>query len=69
MHIYVWHVAREEDMELGKIIAITEAGCIAEISDGFAANIGDCQVQPGQYIDASIDQKNKEGAALMNPTN
>ncbi|MDH3855990.1 MAG: hypothetical protein OES27_07710 [Nitrosopumilus sp.] len=54
---------------MGKIIAIIEAGCIAEISDGFAVNIGDCQAHPGQYMDAPIDQKNKEGAALMNPTN
>jgi len=63
------HVAREEDMELGKIIAIIEAGCIAKTLDGFAANIGDCQVHPGQYMNTPIDQKNKERAALMNPTN
>ena len=56
-------------MELVKTIAITEAGCNTETSDGFAANIGYCQARPGQYIDAPIDQKNKEGNTLMNPTN
>ena len=65
----MWYVAPEENMELVKIIAITEAGCIAETLDGFAVNIGDCQAQPGQYIDSPIDQKTKERAALMNPTN
>jgi len=54
---------------LVKTIANTEAGYINEILDGFAANIGDCQVRSGQYIDAPIDQKNKEGDVLMNPTN
>ena len=43
----IGHIVREEDMELSKIIVITEAGCIVEILDDFAANIGDCQAQPG----------------------
>jgi len=37
--------------------------------DGYAVNIGDCNAQPGQYVDALVDQKTKERAALMNPTN
>jgi len=65
----MWHVAPEENMELVKIIATTEAGCIAETSDDLAVNIGNCQAQSDQYIDAPINQKNIERAALMNPTN
>jgi flagellar basal body-associated protein FliL len=64
----MWYVEPEENMELVKIIAITETGCIAETMDGFAVNIGDCQAEPGQYVDALIDQKTKERAAAMNPT-
>ena len=64
----MWYVTPEENMETVKVIAITEAGCIAETLDGFAVNIGDCQSQPGEYISAPVDQKVKERAALMNPT-
>lgn len=64
----MWYVEPEENMELVKVIAITETGCIAETMDGFAVNIGDCQAKPGQYVDALIDQKTKERAAAMNPT-
>lgn len=64
----MWYVVPEENMELVKIIAITEAGCIVETVDGFTINIGNCQVHHDQYIDAPIDQKTKERAALMNPT-
>ena len=63
----MWYVTPEENMETVKVIAITEAGCIAETLDGFAVNIGDCQSQPGEYISASVDQKVKERAAMMNP--
>ena len=38
------------------------------IMDGYAVNIGDCNAKPGQYVDALVDQKTKERAALMNPT-
>ena len=65
----MWYVAPEENMDLVKIIAITESGCIAETLDGFAVNIGDCNAQPGQYVNALVDQKTKDRAALMNPTN
>jgi hypothetical protein len=36
----MWYLVPEENMELVKIIAITEAGCIVETLDGFAINIG-----------------------------
>ena len=63
------YTAPAEKMEFVKIIAITNDGCIAETMDGFSVNIGDCNGQPGQYVDALVDQKIKERAALMNPTN
>ena len=61
--------APAETIELVKIIAVTEDGCIGETMDGFAVNIGDCDAEPGKYVNALIDQKTKERAALMNPTN
>ena len=64
----MFYTAPEETMELVKVIAVTESGCIGETLDGYSVNIGDCQAQPGQYVDASVDQKVKERAALMNPT-
>ena len=64
----MWYVAPEEYTERVKVIDVTEAGCIAETYDGFAVNIGDCQVQPGEYANAKIDKKVKERAAAMNPT-
>jgi len=64
----MWYVAPEENIERVKIVAVTEAGCIAETSDGFAVNIGACLDKPGEYVLASVDQKTKERAALMNPT-
>ena len=63
------YTAPAEKMELVKIIAITNDGCIAETMDGFSVNIGDCNGQPSQYVNALVDQKTKERAALMNPTN
>jgi len=64
----MWYVAPEEYTERVKVIAVTEAGCIAETFDGFAVNIGDCTVQQGEYVNAIIDKKVKERAAAMNPT-
>jgi len=64
----MFYTAPEENIELVKIIAITEEGCIAETLDGFSVNIGDCNAQPGQYVDALVDQKVKDRAAAMNPT-
>jgi len=64
----MWYVAPEEHTERVKVIAVTETGCIAETYDGFAVNIGNCQVQPGEYANAIIDKKVKERAAAMNPT-
>jgi len=64
----MWYVAPEENIERVKIIAVTEAGCIAETFDGFAVNIGTCLDKPGEYVLALVDQKTKERAAAMNPT-
>ena len=65
----MFYTAPADKMEMVKIIAITNDGCIAETMDGFSVNIGDCNGQPGQYVNALVDQKTKERAALMNPTN
>jgi len=51
-----------------KVIAVTESGCIAETFDGFAVNIGQCNAQAGDVIMALVDQKVKERAMAMNPT-
>ncbi|MDH3501968.1 MAG: hypothetical protein OEL69_05635 [Nitrosopumilus sp.] len=64
----MWYVAPEENIELVKVVAVTDKGCIAETLDGYSVNIGECQAQPGQYIDAPVDKKAKERAAMMNPT-
>ena len=65
----MWYVSPEEYSERVKVIAVTEAGCIAETFDGFAVNIGECNAKSGEYVTALIDKKVKERAALMNPTN
>lgn len=65
----MFYTAPEENMELVKIIAVTDEGCIGETLDGYSVNIGECNVQPGQFVDALIDQKVKDRAAAMNPTN
>jgi len=65
----IFYTAPEENMELVKIIAVTDEGCIGETLDGYSVNIGECNAQPGQYVDALIDQKVKDRAAAMNPTN
>lgn len=64
----MWYVAPEEYTERVQVIAITDAGCIAETFDGFAVNIGDCEAEQGEYVNAVIDKKVKERAAAMNPT-
>jgi len=65
----MYYTAPAETIEMVKIIAVTESGCIAETLDGYSVNIGDCQAEPGQYVNALVDQKVKERAAMMNPTN
>lgn len=65
----MFYTAPEEITERVKVIAITDEGCIAETMDGFAVNIGQCSAQEGDFIVALVDQKTKERAALMNPTN
>lgn len=64
----MFYTAPEQSWEMVKIVAITESGCIAETLDGYSVNIGKCNAQPGEYIDAMVDQKIKERAAAMNPT-
>jgi len=64
----MFYTTPEHNMEMVKIIAVTENGCIAETLDGFAVNIGKCNGESGQYVNAQVDQKTKERAALMNPT-
>ena len=64
----MWYVAPAENIELVKIVAITADGCIGETFDGYAVNVGKCNAQPGEIINALVDQKTKERAALMNPT-
>ena len=64
----MWYVTPDVYTERVQVIAVTEAGCIAETYDGFAVNIGDCNVQQGEYANAIIDKKIKERAAAMNPT-
>jgi len=65
----MFYTAPVEKMEIVKIIAVTDDGCIAETMDGYAVNIGNCNAKPGQHVNALVDQKTKERAALMNPTN
>lgn len=64
----MFYTAPDENFEIVKIVAITEKGCIAETLDGFSVNIGECNAQPGEYVDALVDQKIKDRAAAMNPT-
>ena len=65
----LFFTAPEEKSEWVKVIAVTESGCIAETLDGFAVNIGQCQTQEGEMVIAVVDQKVKDRASAMNPTN
>ena len=65
----MWYTAPEEVTERVKVIAVTDEGCIAETMDGFAVNIGQCNAQEGDFIVVLVDQKTKDRAAAMNPTN
>ena len=65
----MWYVAPEEVVQRVKVVAVTEAGCIGETYDGYAVNIGECDVEPGEYTIAPVDEKLKDRAAQMNPTN
>ncbi len=51
-----------------EVIAISESGCIAETFDGYAVNIGQCNAEPGDILIVPVDQKLKERAYAMNPT-
>lgn len=65
----MFYVAPAEVLETVKVVAVTSQGCIAETLDGHAVNIGSCDAEPGDFISALVDQKVKERAELMNPTN
>lgn len=65
----MFYTAPEMITERVLVVANTESGCIAETYDGFAVSIGHCNVSAGEYTYAQVDQKTKERAALMNPTN
>ena len=65
----MFYTEPQEIAERVKVIAVTEQGCIAETMDGFAVNIGQCNAQQGDFVVALVDQKTKERAAAMNPTN
>ena len=65
----MYYVEPVEVLETVKVVAVTDSGCIAETLDGHAVNIGECNAEPGNYISALVDQKVKERAELMNPTN
>ena len=64
----ILYVSPDVYSERVQIIAVTDSGCIAETFDGFAVNIGDCQAEEGEYVNALIDKKVKDRAAAMNPT-
>lgn len=64
----MWYVSPAEVVERVKVVAVTEDGCVAETMDGYPVHLGDCQAQPGDFIDAPVDQKTKERQDLMNPT-
>jgi len=63
----MFYVSPEHTYELVKIVAVTPDGCIVETFDGHPMKIGQCNGQPGQYIEAMIDQKIKERSMMMNP--
>ena len=64
----MWYVSPEIIIERVQVIAVTEEGCIAETSDGYAVNIGQCNAEPGDILIVPVDQKLKERAYAMNPT-
>ena len=64
----MWYVSPAENVEMVKVVGVTDSGCIAETLDGYSVNIGQCNVQPSEYTDALVDQKLKDRAAAMNPT-
>ena len=63
----MFYTSPEHNMEIVKIIAVTEAGCIAETMDGYSVNIGNCDGKLGQYVDALVDQKVKDRTDAINP--
>jgi len=63
-----WYVSPDEITERVEVIANTSDGCIVETYDGYSINIGSCNSEPGDFIVATYDAKEKERRYLMNPT-
>ena len=64
----MWYTASDEIVEIVKVVAVTENGCVVETFDGYAFTIEKCDAEPGEVFNTPIDQKVKERALLMNPT-
>ena len=64
----MWYTASDEIVEIVKVVAVTEHGCVVETFDGYAFTIEKCDAEPGDVFNTQIDQKVKERALLMNPT-
>ena len=64
----MWYTASDEIIEIVKVVAVTENGCVVETFDGYAFTIEKCDAEPGEVFNTPIDQKVKERALLMNPT-
>ena len=64
----MWYTASDEIVEIVKVVAVTENGCVVETFDGYAFTIEKCDAEPGDVFNTPIDQKVKERALLMNPT-
>ncbi|MDH3278933.1 MAG: hypothetical protein OEL84_07515 [Nitrosopumilus sp.] len=62
----MFYTTLTEETELVKIMAVTDNGCVAETMDGYVGNMGYCNAKPDSYVNALVDQKTKERAALMN---
>jgi len=64
----MWYTASDEIVEIVKVVAVTENGCVVETFDGYAFTIEKCDAESGEVFNTPIDQKVKERALLMNPT-
>jgi len=53
----MYYTAPEENTDLVKIITVIEEGRIAETSDVFVVNIGNCNAQASQYVNALFENQ------------
>ena len=63
----MWFTAPTNTTENVKVIAVTESGCIAETSDGYSVNIGQCNANPGDSVIATYDTKVKQRIKAVVP--